>query len=154
MKTVSYLILTVKIPGTVLMPNMFLGCVLHVFGKLKLDAESANIQREYDDVRTLHMYTLKAVLYGGILKFGGTHNLDNTTFTVGALWCSGSAGSRSRLVIRGSWANGGCRVVARGFDDPTRCVCPLTRHFIHNSLSRPINGYPAGISSFKCTVRH
>ena len=40
---------------------------------------------------------------------------------------------------------------------PTWCMCPQTRHFIHIISLDPVpgvvNGYPAGIYSFKCTVR-
>ena len=61
---------------------------------------------------------------------------------VGALWCSGSC---SRLVIRGSWV----RIPLGAY--------ALRQGILSTIVSRDpgvVNGYPAGIYSFKCTVRH
>ena len=59
-------------------------------------------------------------------------------------WCSGSS---SRLAIRGSWF----RIPLGAYAPINKSLCP---QLSISTLVYRVNGYPAGISSFKCTVRH
>ena len=61
---------------------------------------------------------------------------------VEALWCSGSC---YRLVIRGSWVR-----IPLGAYAPRQGILST----IVSLDPGVVNGYPAGISSLKCTVRH